>query len=397
MTTCADLLDLRSFRHIKLVAGKNGLHRRVSWPYTCVTPTVSQWLHGGELLFVVASGFQFSADYLPLLLQECVKQELAGIVILMPKDTEIEISPDVHLAADKSAIPVFVMPWELKLVDVMREISELIVSRREESSRTQHFLEQVLFNNVHNQNFGQQCSYAGVSCRNALYVVVVQIDSNAMLKNMGTSLDIRNRLNHQLMNVGYGTDDFQSMRMMGKLIGVGQADSIENAIRQRVAVSDACSTVQSTLFPDSRSSLRVGFSSIGSPKTPLTILYNESLIALDTAAKLGLSKSPACFEDLGLLALLKETPLEYLHSFYNAVLGRITSLDSQENSSLYSTLRVFLQNNGNYTKTAKELYIHRNTLMYRISQIEAATGKNLENPMVRAEMLSCILIRELLL
>lgn len=59
---CRDLLPLKYFERIKLVAGQNGLDRTVTWPYVGQTSTVSQWVHGGELLFI--TGIAQSADKL---------------------------------------------------------------------------------------------------------------------------------------------------------------------------------------------------------------------------------------------------------------------------------------------------------------------------------------------
>lgn len=47
--TCQDLLPLKYFERIKLVAGQNGLDRTVTWPYVGQTSSVSQWVHGVSL------------------------------------------------------------------------------------------------------------------------------------------------------------------------------------------------------------------------------------------------------------------------------------------------------------------------------------------------------------
>lgn len=78
--TCQDLLPLKYFDHIKLVAGHNGLDRTVTWPYVGQTSTVSQWVHGGELLFI--TGIAHSADKLKGLIWECIQKKLSGLVIL---------------------------------------------------------------------------------------------------------------------------------------------------------------------------------------------------------------------------------------------------------------------------------------------------------------------------
>ena len=82
--TCQDLLPLKYFERIKLVAGQNGLDRTVTWPYVGQTSSVSQWVHGGELLFI--TGIAHSADKLKDLILECIQKKLAGLVILVGND-----------------------------------------------------------------------------------------------------------------------------------------------------------------------------------------------------------------------------------------------------------------------------------------------------------------------
>lgn len=74
--TCQDLLPLKYFERIKLVAGQNGLDRTVTWPYVGQTSSVSQWVHGGELLFI--TGIAHSADKLKDLILECIQKNWPG-------------------------------------------------------------------------------------------------------------------------------------------------------------------------------------------------------------------------------------------------------------------------------------------------------------------------------
>ena len=63
ITTCSQLLSFGPvFKKIHLLAGENGLYRTISWPFVTVTPSVSDWLHGGELVFVTCSYYQTSEN-----------------------------------------------------------------------------------------------------------------------------------------------------------------------------------------------------------------------------------------------------------------------------------------------------------------------------------------------
>ena len=80
--SCADLKGLRHFRQIRLVAGEKGRYRQISWPVICTTSTISQWLHGGELIFISGAGLDCGEESLLSLMRESVSKGLAGMVML---------------------------------------------------------------------------------------------------------------------------------------------------------------------------------------------------------------------------------------------------------------------------------------------------------------------------
>lgn len=141
--TCQDLLPLKYFERIKLVAGQNGLDRTVTWPYVGQTSSVSQWVHGGELLFI--TGIAHSADKLKDLILECIQKKLAGLVILVGNEYINAIPEELLSQADAADFPLFEMPWDVKLIDVTREITDLIMRDKFEIKKSKNFLGRLLF------------------------------------------------------------------------------------------------------------------------------------------------------------------------------------------------------------------------------------------------------------
>ena len=74
--TCNTLLEAKFFKSIELRAGSSGLNRVISWPYVGQTPSITEWVHGGELLFI--TGVVHEAAMLPNVLEECISKKLAG-------------------------------------------------------------------------------------------------------------------------------------------------------------------------------------------------------------------------------------------------------------------------------------------------------------------------------
>ena len=104
--------------------------------------------------------------------------------------------------------------------------------------------------------------------------------------------------------------------------------------------------------------------------------HGEAFHVLHIAKKLGLSV--AFTQDLTFeLALLRGTDNRYLKAFVRDTLGVLEEYDRRNNGSLMQTLQVLVDHMGVQTQTAKALYLHRNTLLYRIHRIKALTGLDL--------------------
>ncbi|MFZ5808917.1 MAG: PucR family transcriptional regulator [Chloroflexota bacterium] len=100
--------------------------------------------------------------------------------------------------------------------------------------------------------------------------------------------------------------------------------------------------------------------------------------ALDMARRLN-EKNPLYYSDLSVYRLLLQ--LEHspeLMAFQEEILGALLATDNPE--ELLHTLEAFFAHNGNLSQTAEALYIHRNTLVYRLERISAITKIELDKP-----------------
>ena len=87
---------------------------------------------------------------------------------------------------------------------------------------------------------------------------------------------------------------------------------------------------------------------------------------------------PGCIVSFGklgvyrLIFLLHQNP--ELDAYYREVLGSLTDYDARKGTELVHTLEVYFACQGNIQKTAETLYLHRNSLAYRLRRIKELTG-----------------------
>lgn len=79
------------------------------------------------------------------------------------------------------------------------------------------------------------------------------------------------------------------------------------------------------------------------------------------------------YDDLNLELLIEVLPLESIHNFCKKILN-MDNKDKEE--QFIDTLKMFFKKNGSINETAKELFIHKNTLQYRLNRIHKTTGFN---------------------
>jgi DNA-binding PucR family transcriptional regulator len=84
-----------------------------------------------------------------------------------------------------------------------------------------------------------------------------------------------------------------------------------------------------------------------------------------------------------------------LSAFADQVLGKLLRHDSSDKGHLLETLRVYFKNRGNVMKTARALYIHRNTLLYRLDRIREIGAYDLDDAETRLQLQLALRAHEL--
>jgi len=82
-----------------------------------------------------------------------------------------------------------------------------------------------------------------------------------------------------------------------------------------------------------------------------------------------------------LLFQLEDNP--ELGAFADEVLGKLIAYDRAQGTELVPTLSAYFTHKGNLSQTAEALFVHRNTLLYRMERIKEIGGLDLDNPETR--------------
>ena len=103
--------------------------------------------------------------------------------------------------------------------------------------------------------------------------------------------------------------------------------------------------------------------------------FKEAQTALEVGKVFDNEKTIVSYDNLGIARLIYQLPTTLCETFLKEVfkLGSIESLDQE---TLF-TIQRFFENNLNVSETSRKLFVHRNTLVYRLEKIKKITGLDL--------------------
>jgi len=105
--------------------------------------------------------------------------------------------------------------------------------------------------------------------------------------------------------------------------------------------------------------------------------YKEARLAMEVGKIFGSEVNIINYGELGIGRLIYQLPINLCRMFINEVLQGVT-IDQFDEESLV-TVNKFFENNLNVSETSRQLYIHRNTLVYRLDKLQKMTDLDLRN------------------
>ncbi len=117
-------------------------------------------------------------------------------------------------------------------------------------------------------------------------------------------------------------------------------------------------------------SLRIGFSSAHSGIETIGASYEESFKSINMQKQLNLPQSASSYFEQSIYHILNIPELQNFRKLANDIISPLIEYDTVNGTNYFETLQQYYFNSFNMQKTANALYIHRNTLTYRLQQIK---------------------------
>jgi hypothetical protein len=368
-TKIVELFEVARAKYgLELRAGADGLSNEASWVHMADSLPNAAFLKGGE--FVITTGlFVKSGVSLIDFTKELASRGCSAILVNVGLNVSAaDIGREVIDFCDSNHLPLFTMPWEVRIVDVMQDYAAVMLQESQrvgsldsafESAIYQIPAPEVVLRGLAKFGFEQQGTYR---------VGVVH--------NLESPGRVTSRLNRR--GIHYHLFEHNNLQVF--VFDFGRGELSEDELIEMVCYADP---------------VTVGMSGVLTDLAQLGAAFKRALFSLAVAELW--QRRFVGFGELGMLQLLfcvsDQALLEDLHATY---LGALEEYDQQHEANLVNTLKVYLLADCNLLESAARLPAHRNTVVYRVRRIKEILGVDLDSATVKFNLLLALYIREYL-
>lgn len=133
--------------------------------------------------------------------------------------------------------------------------------------------------------------------------------------------------------------------------------------------------VLDTLNTEAMSKVHIAYGTIVNSIKEVSRSYKEAKMALDVGKIFYSDRNVVAYSNLGIGRLIYQLPIPLCKMFIKEIFGGKSPDDFDEET--LSTINKFFENSLNVSETSRQLFIHRNTLVYRLDKIQKSTGFDL--------------------
>ena len=373
--TCRGILALPYANRLRLVAGASGGGNEIRWVHILEEPKYTAWLKGGELILLsgVVTGDREGA--LLSLLQDLFDREVAGVVLNLSTFLPA-IPPSVLALGERLGLPLFEMPAEVRMVDVSQSIAFAIFQQRQKTGQVEGALRDLLTGKRLSEKRLQRLAEVGLGGGRTFRAVLFRpglpgtplpatpfYEEETEEAWLAQGAAYLRQVLDRLGDPGYLTVAGETILWLA-----GDPPGRPAALPQRLEAVTAA-LPQSAYFPD----LQVGVGAAFRDLRTCRASADQARQALAHPQRRG---GPVTwYDDLVDRRLFQRGGTrEELAAMAERLLGPLLQ---PEHQALLDTLICYLDHNGNAKATAQAMFLHPNTLHYRLRKIQSLLHRDL--------------------
>lgn len=343
---------------MNLICGESNLNNLVNWVHMLEDPETATFLHGQELIFTTGIGHD-TTEWLTDFVKGLVVNQASGLVLNI--GPYIKSVPEELISfCKKVQFPLFMIPWSTRIVDITNDFCRKIIKAEEnEITFASAFRNAIFFpENVSEYRSVLEHKEFDLEAQFAVVAVSLHVPTNDRFSEYEKVVRLH------LTKILYSYSDRLSLFRQDKyLIVVLQSFPIKVVEDAFDRLNEICN------HGDKAYKLCVGISDNDLGIASLTRNYKRAIAVLNFAEKQGSDK--ISYRNMGFYQLLIEIEdTQVLKRFYENTLGQLVDYDEKNGTDYIATLKAYLDSNASVQEVAKETFVHRNTINYKIKKIK---------------------------
>jgi hypothetical protein len=382
-----ELVDQVPDQQLTLVAGRNGLDRPVRWVHMVENEEIAGFLEGQEIAFTTGIGLQTQEDLSELIVSAYRCGASAAVVNIGPFIHQI--SPGTIRFCDEHDFPLFTVPWSTHMAQIMHQFSLTITISEKQSVELAAALENAIFHPdreemyldyLEESGFGKDWNYCV-----AVFSACAPPDKHDDKRIASYSREIESLITRNQWKIAV-------VLIEGRLVVVFarySSEQVEVMMRQMIAAIRKRGIAMAGTY--------IGVGKVTRSARCIGKSYGQALKLERLQHLRGLEAELAMFDQSGIDRLLLAVPeVQVLKDYYRDSIGPLVEYDRINGTDLTETLNNYFRFSGSVKETADHMFVHRNTVSYKLNKVESILGMKLSDFKTREFLSVGLQVREVL-
>lgn len=359
--------NLKKEYRLNMIAGAEGLGNFVEWVHIIEDIEVADFLNGNELVMTTGIGNINTPENIMKYAKRLYEKHCSCLIInIGPYIKEV---PRVLIDfCNENNMPLFTVPWEVRLVNLTRWFCEMLVESAEKerglTSLVKDYLfkpeeRPMLYSDLTRHGFSQHLNYCVITF--GLEIEQEEKPDAQIMEHLhemmewevnklpGSSVIFKNDGRYMVITAGMMTKDIE------RFVAQMQKKHMGDMAKLHIAV---------TSNKENLTSLPKNFE-MANRVYALGITLSEPVLYYDE------------LETYKLLLLVSDK--KEMKDYEQKYLGAVLEYDESNNTDYLQFIKLFLENGANVQQLANSMFVHRNTIHYKMNKIKEIAGINLGN------------------
>ena len=354
----SDLYESIKNQDVTLVAGERGMGNVVRWLHMVESNAISSFLDGQEIAFTTGVGLNRDETLLDLV-KANNEHKASGMVINIGPFIK-EVPKDVIDYCNKEGFPLFTVPWRVHMAEIMRSICYIITESDKYNLELSSAVKNAIFFSNQEELYVPQLERNNFLPTWTYCITVVEIMENGeKVSEEKLQRYLKNMENYMIFS-RKKTFVFE----LGGNIVLLFAGYAEAMVKKTVT-----DMLKRCNFQKEQCYIGIGRATPNAQNIGKS--YRQACQVLKLQKNTQNDKGVVAYQDLGIYTLLMDIENEdVINEYYAETIQKLVEYDKLNQTNYCEVLQCYLEHSGSVKETAEAMFVHRNTINYKINKIE---------------------------